>query len=47
MRDQVPCYANAWFAGSPYTRIGGDGIQPTRVQDIFEYLNIWFTQGCV
>lgn len=39
-------YLNAWFAGSPYTRIGGDGVLPTRVQDIFDFLNLWFNQGC-
>jgi hypothetical protein len=39
-------YLNAWFAASPFARIGSDGTPgPLAVADIFAYLNAWFA-GC-
>lgn len=39
-------YLNAWFAGSPYAAVEGDGMRSPGVQDIFTYLNLWFAGGC-
>jgi hypothetical protein len=38
-------YLNAWFAGSAYTKVAGDGVTGPTVQDIFSFLNVWFA-GC-
>jgi hypothetical protein len=39
-------YLNAWFQGSLYAKVGGDGVSGTlAVADIFAFLNAWFA-GC-
>ncbi len=39
-------YLNAWFAGSPFAKFGGDGTQTPQVADVFEFINAWFAGGC-
>jgi hypothetical protein len=40
-------FLNAWFAGSQYAKVGGDGVSGTlAVADIFDFLNAWFAGGC-
>jgi hypothetical protein len=43
--DDIFIYLNAWFASSPYTKFGGDGVATANIDDIFVYLNAWFI-GC-
>ncbi len=38
-------FLGAWFAGSPYCHLGGDGTAAPVVQDIFNFLSAWFS-GC-
>ena len=38
-------FLGAWFASSPYCRLGGNGTGTPVVQDIFGFLNAWFS-GC-
>ncbi len=38
-------YLGAWFAGSPFARLGGDGLGMPSVPDIFAFLGAWFA-GC-
>ncbi len=39
-------FLSAWFAGSPFAHVGGDGTpQPLTVSDIFSFLSAWFA-GC-
>jgi hypothetical protein len=38
-------YLAAWFAGSPYCQVGGNGATTPNVQDIFTFLSVWFS-GC-
>src|SRR5262249_7661116 len=40
-------FLNAWFGGSPYAKVAGDGTSNAlSVQDIFDFLNAWFAGGC-
>lgn len=39
-------YLAAWFGGSPFTHLAGDGTGSPTVQDIFDFLAAWFTGGC-
>jgi hypothetical protein len=40
-------FLNAWFAGSLYAKVGGDGASGAlAVADIFDFLNAWFAGGC-
>jgi hypothetical protein len=40
-------FLGAWFAGSPFANVGGDGTSgPLNVQNIFDFLNAWFAGGC-
>jgi hypothetical protein len=44
--DDIFIYLNAWFASSPFSKVGGDGVATPTIDDIFIYLNLWFA-GCV
>jgi hypothetical protein len=40
-------FLNAWFAGSPYANVGGDGVSGTLTSgNIFDFINAWFAGGC-
>jgi hypothetical protein len=43
--DDIFIYLNAWFANSPYAKVGGDGVAVPTIDDIFVFLNAWFA-GC-
>lgn len=43
--DDIFIYLNAWFANSPFTRVGGDGTGTPNLDDLFIFLNVWFA-GC-
>jgi hypothetical protein len=43
--DDIFVYLNAWFANSPFAKVGGDGVATPTVDDIFVFLNAWFA-GC-
>jgi hypothetical protein len=43
--DDIFVYLNAWFAASPYTKVGGDGMATPSIDDIFVFINNWFA-GC-
>jgi hypothetical protein len=43
--DDIFVFLNAWFAGSVYTDVGGNGTTTPNIDDIFVYLGIWFS-GC-
>ncbi len=44
--QDIFAYLNAWFGGSPYAAVEGDGVRTPDVQDVFTYLNLWFAGGC-
>lgn len=39
-------FLGAWFAGSPFAHLPGDGTGVPVVQDIFQFLTAWFAGGC-
>jgi hypothetical protein len=43
--DDIFIYLNAWFANSPYAKVGGNGTATPTIDDIFLFLNHWFG-GC-
>jgi hypothetical protein len=43
--DDIFIFLNAWFAASPYTKVGGNGVDTPVIDDIFVFLNVWFA-GC-
>jgi hypothetical protein len=42
----VFAFLNAWFAGSPYAEVGGDGTGMPTLLDVFAFLTAWFGGGC-
>lgn len=44
--DDLFLYLNAYFTGSPWANVGGDGVAAPTIDDLFLYINAYFN-GCV
>ena len=43
--DDLFLYFNAYFTGSPWANVGGDGVAQPTIDDLFLYINAYFA-GC-